>query len=421
MKRVSLFALLVAGVLLGGACSSSSSGPTTTPPSGSSSSTTPAAKAASGPGIVNGQIVVGSVAGPEAPGFADGIKARIDGFNRAGGAGGVKVNYIGNKNNNLDPSQDLTAMKQLALQSHVYAVLTYPTLTQPAAAQFLAKQNVPLIGDAFNPIMCNNPDTYGYAGCTVPIIGKAPAGTLPFDVFFKVLVPNPLKTLKGARIAIVGQAVGGGPQGTALFASTGKALGANIVYSQAVLPVTASQDFQPFASAVLATHPDAVIIVAGAIATIAFKAKMTQDGYKGADTDLTYSPSALSDPTTAAALEGTYENAQTPTLQETGAYINQMKADLAADHISDAQVGTGTLIGYQSADFFVAALKKVAPNFSKFNDIINAGFTYAPEGGNESVWPAGHAGFTGTCSALTKVTKGKFVVVNPFTCYDRSK
>jgi ABC-type branched-subunit amino acid transport system substrate-binding protein len=360
------------------------------------------------------------VAGPEAPGFEDGIKARIDSFNKAGGANGVQVNYLGNKNNNDDPNQDLTLMKQLALQSHAYAVLSYPTLTQPAAAQFLAKQNVPLIGDGFNPVMCNNNDTYGYAGCVVAGIAKQPAGTLPVDAYFKVLVPKVLKTLKGARIALVGQAVGGGQQFTDLYTSTAKALGVNVVYSRAVIPLTASQDFQPFASAVIATHPDAVITIVGSVPAIAFKAKMIQDGYKGPIFDNTYSPALLEDPTTAAALEGTYETAQTPTLQDTGGYITQMKSDLAAAGISDSKVAVGTLIGYNTADFFVAALKKVAPNFSKFNETINAGFTYAPSGGNSSTWPQDHAGFTASCIAVTKVTNGKFDLDSPFTCYDKA-
>ncbi|HEX4431073.1 MAG TPA: ABC transporter substrate-binding protein [Frankiaceae bacterium] len=421
MKRVSLFAVLAVGVLVGGACSSSSKGSSTAPSSGPSSSTASTATTkASGPGIVDGQVVIGSTAGPEAPGFEDGIKARIDSFNKAGGAGGVKVKYVGNRNNNDDPNQDLTLMKQLALQDHAYSVLTYPTLTQPAAAQFLQKQNVPLIGDGFNPVMCNNNNSFGYAGCVVAGIAKQPAGTLPVDAYFKVLVPKILKTLKGAKIALVGQAVGGGQQFTDLYTSTAKALGVDVVYSRAVIPLTASQDFQPFASAVIATHPDAVITIVGSVPAIAFKAKMIQDGYKGPIFDNTYSPALLQDPTTAAALEGTYETAQTPTLQDTGEYVTQMKADFAADGITDSKVAVGTLIGYNSADFFVAALKKVAPNFSKFDDTINAGFTYAPAGGNSSTWPQDHAGFTSSCIAVTKVTNAKFDLVSPFTCYDKA-
>jgi ABC-type branched-subunit amino acid transport system substrate-binding protein len=420
MKRVTLFAPLAVGVMLLSACGSSSSSSSSSPSSSSTGSTSSGGSKASGPGIVNGQIVIGSVAGPEAPGFDQGIKARIDSFNRAGGVNGVKVNYVGNKNNNDDPNQDLTLMKQLALQNHAYAVLSYPTLTQPAAAQFLEKQNVPLIGDGFNPVMCNNNNSFGYAGCVVAGIAKQPPGTLPVDAYFKVLVPSVLKTLKGARIALVGQAVGGGQQFTDLYTSTAKALGANVVYSKAVLPLTSSQDFQPFASAVIATHPDVVITIVGSVPAIAFKAKMIQDGYKGPIFDNTYSPSLLENAETAAALEGTYETAQTPTFLDKGAYITQMKSDLTADNVSEQQASVGTLIGYNTADFFVAALKKVAPNFSKFDDTINAGFTYAPSGGNISTWPKDHAGFTASCIAVTKVTDKKFILVNPFTCYDKS-
>jgi hypothetical protein len=147
---------------------------------------------------------------------------------------------------------------------------------------------------------------------------------------------------------------------------------------------------------------------------------MIQDGYKGPIFDNTYSPGLLQNAQTTAALEGTYETAQTSTFLDTGGYITQMKADLAADNASADQASLGTLIGYNTADFFIAALKKVAPNFSKSDTTINAGFTYDPSGGNFSTWPKDHAGFSASCVTVTKVTNKKFLLVSPFTCYDKS-
>jgi branched-chain amino acid transport system substrate-binding protein len=410
-----LYIAAALSMILLAACSSSKSSS-----AGSTSTTTSGGKTASSisaSGISNGQILVGSVAGPDAPGWGDGVKARIDAFNRAGGIDGLKVKLVASLNNNDDANTDLTDIQTLVLQDHVYTVLEYPTVTEPAAGTFLQQHKVPLIGYGFAVVMCNNNYTFGFNGCVVPVIGKTPPGALPEDQYFTRVVPSILPTIKGARVALVGQSVNGGQLYTNIFASTAKALGANVVYNQAVLPLQSGTSYQPFASAVMATKPDIVYVVAGVPSDVAMKGQLLQDGYKGPIVDFaTYSPNLLSDSATAKALEGTYSFSETPTLLDNSPYANQMKTDFSADGIADSSVGEGTLTGYMAADTFIRLLQQVAPNFSQFTATVNAGMKNTPEGGWPTTWPADHSTYTSSCVALTKVTNGQFALTSPYGC-----
>jgi branched-chain amino acid transport system substrate-binding protein len=406
------------------ACSSSSKSTSSTTATSSVSSASSAVSspgttgaAVSAPGISNGQILIGSVAGPDAPGWADGVNAAVNAFNQAGGIDGLKIKVAGNLNNNDDGNTDLTDIQQLVLQDHVYAVLLYPTVTEPAAGTFLQQHGVPYLGYGFAPVMCDNPYGFGFQGCVVPLLGKQPAGSLPEDQYFTRIVPSILPTIKGAKVALVGQSVNGGQLYTNIFAQTAKALGADVVYNQAVLPLTSGTSYQPFASAVMATKPDLVNIIAGTPSDVAMKAQLIQDGYKGAIVDeATYSPNLLSDPATAKALEGTYAFSETPTLLDTSPFAKQMQAAFAADHLASSAIGEGTLTGYMAADFFIGLLKQVAPNFSKFVDTVNAGMKYSPDGGWPSSWPDGHSTFVSACLSITKVTNGQYTLVDPYKC-----
>ena len=125
----------------------------------------------------------------------------------------------------------------------------------------------------------------------------------------------------------------------------------------------------------------------------------------------------MANSTTAAALEKTYSFAQTPTYEDTSPFAKQMVADFTASGIKASDVAVGTIIGYNSADIFVAMLKKAAPDVKDLASTINKGFTYAPDGGNATNWPADHAGFTKACVAVTQAVSGKVKLIKPFTCY----
>jgi ABC-type branched-subunit amino acid transport system substrate-binding protein len=361
------------------------------------------------------------VAGPDAVGFADGIRARIDAFNRTGGANGVTVKYLGNRNNNDDPSTDLTLIKQLVLNDHVDAAFSYPTVTQPAAGQFLKQHNVPLFGLGINPIFCNNDDAFALSGCLVPGVAKQSAITLTEDQGFLPLVPTIFPTLKGVRVAIVGLSGSSGQVYTNIWANAAKAAGATVVYNAGPIPLAPTVDYQPFVSAVQATNPQVVMLITGIPQAIAFKSKWNQDGYKGAIFDNTYSPSALSDPTTATALNNTYSYVQVPTLIDTSPFATQMKAAFTADNIKESAVGIGTLMGYNTADLFIAMLNKAGANTKQLSSIINKGFSYTPDGGNATTWPQDHTGWTKACIAITKAQGTKENLIVPFTCYSAPK
>jgi len=133
-----------AAVLALAACSSSSSSvssPTSTPTGGTSAS------GLSGTPYVIGNI--GNYSGPYAPdsvGARDGLQAWEDYTNAHGGINGhpVKVIILDDQTNSSDA---LTDVKQLIQQDDVIALVGIETVTELGWVPYMAKQDVPLIGD----------------------------------------------------------------------------------------------------------------------------------------------------------------------------------------------------------------------------------------------------------------------------------
>ena len=118
---------------------------------------------------------------------------------------------------------------------------------------------------------------------------------------------------------------------------------------------------------------------------------MKAAGFKGAlySPGVTYSPSVLSaQPNVAAALDGEYDNVQFAVQElSDSAAVKQINTDLAAIG-KPPDVTLGAVIGYWSADQFIAMLQATAAKGPVTPDTlqqtVNAGFTWTPQ-------PAGSA------------------------------
>jgi len=83
-----------------------------------------------------------------------------------------------------------------------------------------------------------------------------------------------------------------------------------------------------------------------------------------------------------------------------------------------AILGQATLIGYWSAEMFIAALKKAGPNATPASTIkaLNSGFTFGVAGGiGTTTFPQDHTALATCLSVVTSNGKSYHVAV-PLTC-----
>jgi branched-chain amino acid transport system substrate-binding protein len=140
--------------------------------SGSSSGSTSSALTASAPGITATTITIGShqpLTGVAAPGYdeiAPASNAYFDYVNSHGGVNGRKIVYK-YLNDQYNPTDTVSVVKQLVLQDNVYAIFDgLGTPTHLAVAPFLNSEKVPDVFVASGCECWNNPsgwpDTFGW-------------------------------------------------------------------------------------------------------------------------------------------------------------------------------------------------------------------------------------------------------------------
>ena len=153
-------ALMAAAGLTVTACSSSSTS-TTTP-----TSTSSAALTASAPGITATTITIGShqpLTGPAAPGYSEIAPASNAYFQYVNANGGVYGRKIVYKylDDGYNPTNTSSVVRQLALQSGVYAIFNgLGTPTHLAAISFLNSQKIPDVFVASGCTCWDQPSTY---------------------------------------------------------------------------------------------------------------------------------------------------------------------------------------------------------------------------------------------------------------------
>ena len=153
-------ALMAAAGLTVTACSSSSTS-TTTP-----TSTSSAALTASAPGITATTITIGShqpLTGPAAPGYSEIAPASNAYFQYVNANGGVYGRKIVYKylDDGYNPTNTSSVVRQLALQSGVYAIFNgLVTPTHLAAISFLNSQKIPDVFVASGCTCWDQPSTY---------------------------------------------------------------------------------------------------------------------------------------------------------------------------------------------------------------------------------------------------------------------
>src|SRR6516165_1245958 len=166
--RVPAIAVVATAALAVAACSSSSSSSSSSPGTGStgSSSSSSAALTASAPGITATTITIGShqpLTGPAAPGYSEIAPASNAYFQYVNANGGVYGRKIVYKylDDGYNPTNTSSVVRQLALQSGVYAIFNgLGTPTHLAAISFLNSQKIPDVFVASGCTCWDQPSTY---------------------------------------------------------------------------------------------------------------------------------------------------------------------------------------------------------------------------------------------------------------------
>jgi branched-chain amino acid transport system substrate-binding protein len=191
------------------------------------------------------------------------------------------------------------------------------------------------------------------------------------------------------------------------------------VYQEANLNA-GTTDYTPFVQAIIGSEPDIVLVSTQFGDSVALTGSLKAAGYEGLILSyIAYVPGLLeAQPAIAQALEGTYALGQFPPQEGGGAAIEQMLADLKAAGLPEF-VGYGTAIGYWTADLYLQMLDAAGGDPAKVHDVVNAGFTYkgVPDGVGDGEWPE-LQDVAAPCAVLMKVEGGKYVVAQPYACYE---
>jgi hypothetical protein len=313
--------------------------------------------------VASSVIVVGGQGDLSAfPGVAAGFQARIARFNRDGGLGGRKVEFLGVLDDNLTPSTSAMHTEQLVLHDHVFADAPFESEVCGAGqGTLLEKNQTPFVG-------------IGACGAWSPTNrwGFAPAGYLSnpnvqtneidkqiIDVTKKALH---FSTPSKVKLALIGIDAAYGAADVRALTGVAKGLGATVVYSEASLPLEVT-NYAPYVQAILGSGANAVFEVLGTAGAIGLAAALKAANFKGTVANaVAYFPGQLAgNPSEEGALQGTYVTSSWPVEQSNSpASVQEMK-DLKA--IGDPNLGFGTSAGYWSADMLVEMLRATAVKY----------------------------------------------------------
>jgi ABC-type branched-subunit amino acid transport system substrate-binding protein len=128
---------------------------------------------------VGTEVATGPLVGEQFLDFVPGVRARLEMENAAGGIDGRKFTIV-EREAPLDPTVVTQNMTELVEQENVSALLSADP-AQPAAAQYLNDQGVPVIGFAINQVWGQFDNMTGYGGDTFPDVYAPPAPSSLFE------------------------------------------------------------------------------------------------------------------------------------------------------------------------------------------------------------------------------------------------
>jgi ABC-type branched-subunit amino acid transport system substrate-binding protein len=369
-------------------------------------------------GFSDGTITVAGmgIAAQFDPDASTGAQARFKRFNDDGELKGVKIDYKEFADDNQDPAKSLNEATRLVRQVGVFAIV--PNLSDTNPGQFLNAQHVPYFGWAFDDTYCSATPSagaplygFGFNGCLVPANPKKMPGT-GADQVFKYVKEKTGKT--NPTVALFSTDTQSGRDSTGFQASAYQGAGFKVVYSKGEIPPPPVADYTPYVQKLMTADngkpPDAMVCLL-ATQCINTYSLIHAGGYGGVFW------SALYDPRVAPLFQGAITLASFQPPEDPTPATQQMQKDVSAVK-SGAQLTSGLVAGYLSAEFFVQALKKAGSNPTPEKVQAAASkMTYQVKGlVGPTKYPDSHVIPTPSCGALV-VSDGKaFSVAEPYTC-----
>jgi ABC-type branched-subunit amino acid transport system substrate-binding protein len=369
-------------------------------------------------GFSNGTVSVAGmgIAAQFDPDASIGAKARFERFNSDNELKGVKIDYKEFADDNQDPTKSLAEARRLVTQVGVFAIVPDLSDTNPGA--FLNGQHVPYFGWAFDDTYCSaSPSTgtklygFGFNGCLVPAHPKNMPGT-GADQLYKYVKEKTGKSQP--TVALFSTDTQAGRDSTGFQASAYQGAGFKVVYSKGEIPPPPVADYTPYVQKLMTADsgkpPDAMVCLL-ATQCINTYSLIKAGGYSGVFW------SALYDPRLVTLFNGAVSLASFNPPEAPTPATQQMQKDIDAIK-SGAQLTSGTVAGYLSAEFFVQALKKAgsSPTPEKVQAAASK-MNYQVKGLiGPTKYPDSHVIPTPSCGALVLSDGAKFSVVEPYGC-----
>jgi ABC-type branched-subunit amino acid transport system substrate-binding protein len=377
------------------------------------------------PGVTKTSIKVGGVVTfTSANGFSEagvdlGAKARFKRANDEGGVNGRKFDYVGSRDDGLNPSTALDLTRALVQDQKVFAVVPVGAPAFTSAGGYLVDQKVPFVGWGTTPPFCGNDYGFGVFGCGVALNPTDLVSNAQGAMLEKVLGGAP-----GKSVALVAGDSQAGKASLPASAAGMKAAGFRVVYSKANMPSTAVTDYSPYARDLMTADngkpPDVISLVLQTPFVIGLRQALTAAGYKGVTVDgVTYDPKLLQNSQSKQALQGEYVSAPFEPFESNTSAVSQMTKDLKAVAGANFQQDQYMAYGYYMADLFIAMVKKAGPNLTRESLVAaaNDNFSYEVKGGvGLNKFPDNHTA-PAPCSALLQIDGDKFVTKVPLACY----
>ena len=348
-----------------------------------SSATTPSAVRAAG--VSDSEITVGGLAtATNFPQMGKAAQARFDEANKNKEIpGGRTIKYVSTAADEGTPDGALAAVRGLVEQDGVFAVVPAASVfSGPGVTTYLTSKQVPVVGWGILPGMCTkDPKTgyfFGITGCLVQ----------PEDFTYYSDTTQAMTTLlkdlgEPKSIALVCESYSTSVQACERSAAAYKKAGFKVPYANGELLSTGQGDYTPVIQKVLAGNPSAVNMLTTAANGLGMVKALQQAGFTGVIQTVFYAPQLI------VPLKDTYASTQWATPQSTAPAMKTAVKTLNDAGITD--IGTGELVGYFSADYFIKLLKATGKNLTaqsfqqtaakytyEIKDVI--GPTYYPQG-----------------------------------------
>jgi hypothetical protein len=352
---------------------------------------------------------------------AKGVKARFDQANQKKELpGGYTIDYIGMIDDKSTADGEVAAIRQATEQDRVFALVggIMPYL----AADYPNQQKLPIVSYSVNDSGCSHHSKtpwylFGFTGCLNPLDPEYASPSWPGAVDAQ------LGGGKGKTAACISEDNDGGKQGVRTVCEfNATAFGFKIVYQKATVPPAPSvvSDWAPYVQDIMTANngkpPDVLFNLPGIASVIGLSAALKQAGFQGMNTN----PVAGTQPQLTALAAGWTSFTQWATPEAATQLNNQDMANIVTQlkNAGVDNIGFAALLGYFSADMFVAITKKAGKNLTpeKWQKTAST-FTYAIK---DIVGPTAYprAWSVGTpCSQLAESDSTKWTITTKYNCY----